>query len=213
MPDTSQWVPVTLSELKPGDHVRRKGMSGNWYYHHAIFISPEEVIAALGKETQAWNPLKRGGGIEKTSWAEFAQGKPVEKRVYTDREKPWVNSPQKTCDLARAFLGIRNYDFVSQNCEAFANLCTFGKAESEQVNKAIGSVAGAVLGTAALAELSQYIKNGWIRIPLKIAGILGGAIAGQYAGEMYTKGQFYVRDEISDEISNKINDTKNKLFS
>lgn len=120
------------------DHIR---VNRGLYYHHGIYVNDETVIqfASLieGHETDPEYASICISTLEK-----FAKGSEVEVYEYTDEELKIKRSPNDIVSYAYSRLGEKGYDLINNNCEHFANECTLGKKESEQVNNVLNIFKG-----------------------------------------------------------------------
>ncbi len=136
-------------EKKPqkGDHIRvmRKFM-GYPYKHHGIYVSDREVIHFTGKKDGKISG--KDNMIITTSLAEFLDGRTLQVREYSNKERQLLNDPETIVRIARAHLGEKHYSLVFNNCEHFANLCTLNVKRSEQVLRYARLVCGSKLAEA-----------------------------------------------------------------
>ena len=70
-----------------------------------------------------------------TSINEFLNGKFLEVREYSLKEKLSKNNKDKIIKLARSRIGEAKYDILNNNCEHFVNECVFNKHESSEAEK------------------------------------------------------------------------------
>ena len=68
-----------------------------------------------------------------TTLDKFLAGGELEVRCYTDEELKKKRKPDEIIEYAKAHLGEKGYDIISNNCEHFSNRCAFGISESNQV--------------------------------------------------------------------------------
>lgn len=118
-----------------GDHIRVK-RCGGLYAHHGIYVSDEEVIHFTGTDDDRvldWSQCR----VIKTSLAQFLAGGTLEVKDYTDDEFSDLYSVEQIVRYARFCLGDSGYHLVFNNCEHFANACTFGTYRSPQVERAL----------------------------------------------------------------------------
>lgn len=118
-----------MVEPVPGDHIR---VAYRNYYHHGIYIGNDEVIE-FGEASAVLKPAEEVT-IHKTSIEEFLQGGFLEVRQYNHKEKKKKNSREKVIEIAMSKLGEKGYNFLSNNCEHFANLCVFNEKKSTQID-------------------------------------------------------------------------------
>ena len=110
------------------------------YYHYGIYENDNVVYqfaspkgAEISEETATINTV---------SLEEFLKGGILEVRDYTDDELSIKKSPDEIIAYAKAHLGEMGYNLINNNCEHFANRCTFGKSESSQVNNIFSLLGG-----------------------------------------------------------------------
>ncbi|KAF8386221.1 hypothetical protein PRIPAC_75363 [Pristionchus pacificus] len=162
--------------LKPGDLVefkrlRSSGTGGAIYKHWAVYIGRRAgngewlVIHYSNEETKG---VERRRGVEisgnvEVKWETLesvADGCPCRKNNGRDQVDEHFR-PDEIVERAKSKLGEGGYNFVTNNCEHFANYCRYGKKRSGQVNDtavAFGAVTAAVVGGAVL--LGAYLA-GW----------------------------------------------------
>ena len=112
------------------------------YMHHGIDVGDGTVVHARPDDFR--NPFG-GGRVVRTSWDEFAAGRPV--RVTTD--PPAVFPPEEIVARALAHEGREGYSPLVDNCEHFATWCATGSRTSRQVEIVMARVAAAAARTAA----------------------------------------------------------------
>ena len=118
-----------------GDHIRVK-RCGGLYAHHGIYVSDEEVIhfTGIGDDSVLdWSQCR----VIKTSLAQFLAGGTLEVKDYTDDEFSDLYSVEQIVRYARFCLGDSGYHLIFNNCEHFANACTFGSYRSPQVERVL----------------------------------------------------------------------------
>lgn len=124
---------------------RRLAGSAVVYTHHGIDLGDGTVVHARPKDFT--NPFG-GGSVVQTSWAEFADGRPV--RVVPFRAARYT--PEEIAARAAAEVGRPGYCPVGQNCEHFATWCATGEPTSRQIEIVARRVrAAAARTTAAVA--------------------------------------------------------------
>ena len=128
-------------KLQVGDKIRvdRLGYSHYGIYGGNNWFDGREVVHN-----------SKGGGVIRSTLAEFADGAPIiiESRVARNY---WEQ--QAIADRAISLLG-KKYDLVNFNCEHAANWAQSGKAESLQVQFAVGIALLGLLGVALATSKS-----------------------------------------------------------
>jgi len=124
---------------------RRLGGSNLPYMHHGIDVGDGTVVHARPDDFR--RPLA-GGGVERTSLAEFAGGG----EVLVTTEPPARFSPDEIAARAVAHVGRTGYCPVEDNCEHFATWCATGKHASRQVEILRWRLGGLVARTAAVVS-------------------------------------------------------------
>jgi len=127
------------SNRKPefGDQIR---VNRGLYYHYGIYSSDQSVFqfaAPEGVEINFENAI-----VHETSLLEFLKGGTLEVRDYTTEELKKKRSPSEIIEYAKACVGEKGYDLVSNNCEHFANRCTFGESSSSQIDDVFKIIGG-----------------------------------------------------------------------
>lgn len=117
-------------KMKPeyGAQIR---VSRGLYYHHGIYANDNEVYqfaSPVGSEVS-----QETAEVMVTTLDKFLDGGELEVRCYTDEELKKKRKPDEIIEYAKAHLGEKGYDIISNNCEHFSNRCAFGKSESNQV--------------------------------------------------------------------------------
>ena len=123
----SKW---SFDEPKFGDIIRVE--IKNSIYHYGIYVSDDEVIQ-YGLASDAFNTVSENVMVLSSTIKEFLNGKFLEKRNYTLHEKITKNKPNEVVLKAKARLGEKKYNLLTNNCEHFVNECVFNKHISEQV--------------------------------------------------------------------------------
>jgi hypothetical protein len=109
-----------------GDWIRVKI---EFSYHHALYISDEEVLHYCSQEGYSiFNPNLT---FQSTSLQIFSRSNPVKVRNFSDEEKLIINLPEKVVEKALSLVGENEYDIYFNNCEHIINDCFFNKRESE----------------------------------------------------------------------------------
>ena len=120
-----------------GDQIR---VNRGFYYHHGIYEVDDSVYhfaSPMGSEISPDTAV-----VHKTTLENFLKGSPVEVREYTNEELLNKRKPKEIIDYAKAHLGEKGYNIVSNNCEHFSNRCAFGKSDSDQVKNVLNFLFG-----------------------------------------------------------------------
>ncbi|MBQ9448323.1 MAG: lecithin retinol acyltransferase family protein [Acholeplasmatales bacterium] len=120
-----------------GDQIR---VNRGFYYHHGIYESDDAVYhfaSPMGSEISPETAV-----VHKTTLENFLKGSPVEVREYTNEELLNKRKPEEIIDYAKAHIGEKGYNLVSNNCEHFSNRCAFGKSDSDQVKNVLNFLFG-----------------------------------------------------------------------
>lgn len=147
--------------LKPqaGDILRVHRKTG--YYHYGIAVSNDRVVHfTAGDEDLAKN--KKDMKIIESSLDRFLLGGRLEiespyhasyePKIVVERAKSYVNSQR--------FNG-KYYNFITNNCEHFANFIYYGDRVSKQVKvgtAVVATVVGGVLGAGAIIATTKKSK-------------------------------------------------------
>jgi hypothetical protein len=121
------------------------------YTHHGIDVGDGTVVHA--RPDDFGNPLA-GGRIERTSFAEFADGR----EVFLTTEPAARHSSDEIVARALAHVGRPGYCPVVDNCEHFATWCATGDRSSRQVDIVMGRVTAAA--SRAVVALSARAAAG-----------------------------------------------------
>lgn len=124
-------VKWSLRDPKEGDIIRIS--IGRNMHHYGIFVSDSEVIQ-YGRSSDIFKN-KEEVKVLSTSINEFLNGKFLEVREYSLKEKLSKNNKDKIIKLARSRIGETKYDILNNNCEHFVNECVFNKHESSEAEK------------------------------------------------------------------------------
>ena len=124
-------VKWSLRDPKEGDIIRIS--IGRNMHHYGIFVSDSEVIQ-YGRSSDIFKN-KEEVKVLSTSINEFLNGKFLEVREYSLKEKLSKNNKDKIIKLARSRIGEAKYDILNNNCEHFVNECVFNKHESSEAEK------------------------------------------------------------------------------
>ena len=124
----------------PGDMVRIKSGS---LYHFGVYVSDDEVIQ-FGLAPHA-RPHIRESEVEVicSDVDTFCQGGFLEVAELDRKEKRKRRTPQEAISAARARIGERGYNIISNNCEHFAYECVFGMkfcSQTEEVRQFLKSL-------------------------------------------------------------------------
>lgn len=122
-----KWI---MAELKPGDHIRVKR---EYYYHHGVYVGDDFVVHYTGVDNDCVSH-PNDVSVMKTSLDFFAKEGIVEKASLSMLEKIHKRSNEEAVKLALEAIGTKNYDFLHNNCEDFANRCCYKKTLTSQVN-------------------------------------------------------------------------------
>lgn len=120
-----------------GDQIR---VNRGFYYHHGIYESDDAIYhfaSPIGSEISPETAV-----VHKTTLENFSKGSPVEVREYNDEELLNKRKPNEIIEYAKAHIGERGYNIVSNNCEHFSNRCAFGKSDSDQVKNVLNFLFG-----------------------------------------------------------------------
>ena len=131
----SDWV---KRKPKRGDHIRVRSKR-IVYFHHGVFISPDEVIHFTTDENAGaldWSKAR----VIKTSLEEFLAGGTVEVKVYDKAERAKLYPVDDIVEYARDCLGETGYNPIFENCEHFSEECVTGEHRSKQVER-VGTAA------------------------------------------------------------------------
>lgn len=115
--------------LEKGDHIRVLRIH---YYHHGIYLGNNEVIHYTAEDNDGIanpNDVK----VRQTSLDFFASNSPVEKAIYSHREKKNRNPIETIIANATSHLGEGGYNFVNNNCEHFVNKCCYKISPKTQI--------------------------------------------------------------------------------
>jgi hypothetical protein len=117
------------------------------YTHHGIDVGDGTVVhwATPDGTKQVFDGTltKDLAAIRRTSFDQFAEGRPVEVRSYADGF-----SAETVVARALGRVGEHGYDLLDNNCEHFVTWCKTGRHDSEQVKNGMTLLVGvACLGT------------------------------------------------------------------
>lgn len=207
----------SLLDLKRGDHIREKKLSG-LYYHHMLVV---EVIDDRAIKVIHYNGDLAESTVEDavrffSSASGFGSG-PIAKvqqevKRYSRTELSnlevlsYPSSFGVSEDPIRRALsreGEAEYGLFRNNCESFANYCCIGRDVTPQGARAQHTLIGTGVGGAtggALGYLFGHAMAGSskedaetkrkIEIGATLGGALIGALVGYAAGNSYTESQF-----------------------
>ena len=136
-------------KLKPGDVIVADRFL---YQHYGIYSGNDRVIHYAAENGDFGSDVR----VRETSLEQFAKGwkyrvlKPNDNHC---KEKRF--SKEDTICRARSRKGEKAYNLLFNNCEHFALWCETGKNKSEQVEKAVCTIA--LLGTVIIT--GHFVKN------------------------------------------------------
>lgn len=116
---------------KEGDIIRIP--IGKNMHHYGIYVN-DSCIIQYGTSKDIFKPKEEVKVLVSTI-DEFLNGKFLEVREYSLKEKITKNSPKKIISLAKDRIGEAKYDILNNNCEHFVNECVFNKHESTEAEK------------------------------------------------------------------------------
>ena len=127
------------TERKPvyGDQIR---VFRGFYYHHGIYEDDNTVYhfaSPVGSEISPETAV-----VHRTTLKNFLNGGTLEVRDYNGEELKKKRKPSEIIEYAKAHLGEKGYNIVSNNCEHFSNRCAFGSSDSEQVKDVLSFLFG-----------------------------------------------------------------------
>lgn len=120
-----------------GDQIR---VFRGFYYHHGIYESDDAVYhfaSPVGSEISPETAV-----VHKTTLEKFLNGGELEVREYTSEEMLKKRKPEEVIAYAKAHIGEKGYNIVSNNCEHFSNRCAFGSSDSDQVKSVLNFLFG-----------------------------------------------------------------------
>ena len=110
------------------------------YYHFGIYEDDNTVYQFASPKGSEISPETACVCI--CTLDEFLKGGILEVRAYSEEELKTKKSPDEIIDYAKAHLGEMGYNLISNNCEHFANRCTFGKSISDQSDSIMSLLGG-----------------------------------------------------------------------
>ena len=136
---------VELQDLKAGDHIVEECYYTFW--HHMIVDKEEEKVDRIHYYEKT-GPSGSGSTVCRGS---FNENDTYYRIIYKDEE---CLSPEKVVEKAKEIMnkGEHSYNFVSNNCEHFANECKTGKSTCHQMWTAIE-----ILGKSALSSILSFV--------------------------------------------------------
>ena len=135
--------------LNPGDVIIANRFL---YQHYGIYAGNGRVIHYAAKNGDFGSDVR----VRETSLEQFAKGwkyRVLQPNENNCKEKQF--SKEETVCRARSRKGEKDYNLFFNNCEHFALWCETGLNKSEQVEKAVCTVA--LLGTALIA--GHFVKS------------------------------------------------------
>ncbi|MBO4524227.1 MAG: lecithin retinol acyltransferase family protein [Spirochaetia bacterium] len=119
-----------------------------YYKHYGIYIGSNQVIHFGAEKGHELNPSR--AKVIKTSLKKFQKGDPL---WVEESDEYNAFDSDKVIALAKARLGKRGYNILTNNCEHFANECKYGVKRSRQVEIVIKE-AGRVASIAIIVFAS-----------------------------------------------------------
>lgn len=119
-----------VREIRPGDQLRVKHL---FFYHHGLYEGDGQVIHFAGPDSDSLTDAD-SVTVRRDTLEHFSMGRDLEVRDYSLTERLRRYPARKILKIARSHLGEAGYDILYNNCEHFVNLCTFGKAVSNQID-------------------------------------------------------------------------------
>lgn len=123
-----------IAEFQLGDHIRVKR---DHYYHHGIYVGNDEVVHYTGLNSDAFATPEQVE-VRVTSVEFFLRDGVGEHAVYTRKEKRCLRKPEEIAQLARKNIGKKEYDFLRNNCETFANEMKYKKTPKLKMHHSFG---------------------------------------------------------------------------
>ena len=123
------------------------------YMHHGIDVGDGTVVHARPDDA---GRLFGGGRIVRTSFAEFADGAPVD--VVT--EPAAVFPREEIVARALAHVGREGYCPVFDNCEHFATWCATGHWASRQIEAVVATLGRVVATATTFAFATVAVREG-----------------------------------------------------
>ena len=120
-----------------GDQIR---VNRGFYYHHGIYESDDAVYhfaSPIGSEISPDTAV-----VHKTTLDRFLNGGELEVREYSADELKTKRKPEDIIAYAKAHMGEKGYNIISNNCEHFSNRCAFGTSNSDQVKNVLNFLFG-----------------------------------------------------------------------
>ncbi len=138
-------VPLSETDLLPGDHVYVKRPTRH-YKHHGIYIGHGQVIHVSGSIRE-----KRDPEVRQSDLASFLNGGILRRRDYKKRLPA-----SETIRLAKQQLHNKRFSLIRNNCEHFATYCVTGKKKSRPVRKILYGLTTATVGIGLLALTRMF---------------------------------------------------------
>ena len=116
----------SLKDAKYADIIRVKIRDD--YYHYGIFEN-ENSVYEFGSAKDAFKTDSKDISVINVTIKEFLDGKFLEVREYSLKEKFKKNKPDIIIKKAKERLGEKGYNIISNNCLHFVNECVFNKKD------------------------------------------------------------------------------------
>jgi len=140
---------------------RRLASYGPAYLHYGIDLGDGTVAHA---RPHRFDRLWAGGGVVRTTLAEFAKGEAV--RVV--HEPAALFSSEEVAQRAEEHVGREGYSPMTDNCEHFTNWCAPGQCHSRQID-IIAARVGRMAGKASAAIGSRSVRGGMRHVAVRTA--------------------------------------------
>ena len=126
-------------QIKPkrADQIR---VNRGLYYHFGIYESDDVIYQFASPKGSEVSP--ETACVCTCSLKEFLKGGILEVRTYSDEELKNKKTDDEIINYAKEHLGEMGYNLISNNCEHFANRCTFGKSVSNQSDEILSILGG-----------------------------------------------------------------------
>ncbi len=148
------------NRIKKGDVIFAVRAYGT-YLHYGVYVGGNNVIHFATENPSDYNFFH--AKIIKTSLEVFADGADA----YIEKERKGAKPSAYTVKCAKSHLGtgLGTYNLLLNNCEHFANMCKYGKRESNQISKLVLKyglahvVPGNLFSKALLFVIEQFVYN------------------------------------------------------